>query len=249
MSYNVNTEGNFKRVAYNNYLVISENIISIKTNINFRAISINHANGFSITSLLPNDYLIEKNDNKILILKFNNEEQTELDLFEYSGYCNISQVEVLDTNGNATFLDINRDAIVTWDNLSKTVDIDETESIQAWENLSTWYEKMSFDGRNNYKTRYVRKEIISDTDRDIDAFVKPTYEEKYEKVIPLETLSDELGNIIGGLYTKGNAYKIKGSKNSYTGYYHMHLRTKVVMTGKEHSEGSKELVKYTIRKV
>tara|TARA_R100000808_G_scaffold14669_1_gene34495 strand:- start:975 stop:1730 length:756 start_codon:yes stop_codon:yes gene_type:complete len=241
---------NYKQIVNNDVLYVGETVVSIKTNIDFKAILIKHKNDFSCSTLLPNSFIIKKTDNKILILKINNEKYTDLDLFTYRGVFTGHQVDVYGDAGLITNLHINRDTIVSWDNLTPIIDKDGNKTEQAWENLSTWYEKMSFDGRNNYINALVSRPIILDEDATQDVMYKKLeYKEYYEKQIPLTNGLDEYSEIVGGLYTSGNAYKIKGSKNSYSGFYHYHIRTKKVMTGKHHTQSSEELVKYKSRKV
>ena len=247
MSYKIttsnseNTLKDYKLDINNNLLIIKEDSVSIKTNVNYKAIMLYIRDGFSINSLLPNNYLISKNNKKIMIIPFTNEPELDVDLFNYNGVCNIYKANLYDSNKKAIELHINKDVIVTWDNLKSSVDTNNTITEQVWENLSTWYEKMSFDGRNNYSESL--KETIS-----IDASGSSVVKLVPKKEIPLDNGSDNLSNIIGGLYTKGLVYQIEGANESYTGDYHIHLKTKEVMTGKEHTASSKKLVNYTIRK-
>ena len=240
---------NYKEVVNNDVLYVSETVVSIKTNIDFRAIVIKHNNDFSCSTLLSNNFLFKKTDNKILIMKLNNETYTDLDLFTYKGAFTGHQVDVYNKAGSVTNLSINRDIIVNWDNLTPVIDKDGNKTEQAWEGLSTWYEKMSFDGRNNYINALVSRPIILDEDFTQDVMYKKLeYKEYYEKQVPLTNGQDETQEIVSGLYTSGNIYRIKGSKNSYSGFYHYHIRAKKVMTGEQHTQSSEELVKYTIRK-
>ena len=62
---------NYKEVVNNDVLYVSETVVSIKTNIDFRAIVIKHNNDFSCYTLLSNNFLFKKTDNKILIMKLN----------------------------------------------------------------------------------------------------------------------------------------------------------------------------------
>ena len=242
MSYVTGKAEDHKLTLYNDFLVIGEDRVRLKTSIEYRVIELYCKNTFSIINLLPNNYFVLKRKNIIMIVPFTNDVLLDVELFEYLGNCNIYQAKIYDREKKVTDLYINKNATVTWDNLNMLVDKDGNETIYDWAYLTTWYDKLSFSGNNNYIEKQVKIDYI-DEDGNRSKLFKPvkSYSDRLQE--------DKLGNILGGQYTNGLQYSIEGLNQSYSGYYHIHLKTRTIMTGKEHTENSKKLVKYKARKV
>ena len=58
-----------KEKKYTGNLNIGKKNVSIDTDINYQAIEIKYAGTMNVSSLLPNNYILEKGSNKIIIVK------------------------------------------------------------------------------------------------------------------------------------------------------------------------------------
>lgn len=229
---------NVKRKETYNSLIIKENNVEMNTAINYQAIDLRYYGKLSIESNLPSDYLFKKTDKRLLILKVNTRDEILYDLFNYFGVCKIGQANIYDKDGNKTTLYINRDSLVMWENISSVVDIDNTEIKQHWDKLTTDYENMTFTGRNNY---IMKKQYYTERDPDVGTV---TNKFRYIRTKPNFVKEDTKTDVLGDLYTKGKMYFIKGQKQPYIGFYHIHIKNNKVMTGREYNEYSQTLVTY-----
>ena len=71
-------------------------------------------------------------------------------LFNYNGYCNIYYAFLLDQDSQKHDLIIKRPALTTWNTMNKKNDLDGTSKTQVWESLTTDYELMESNLRNDY---------------------------------------------------------------------------------------------------
>ena len=193
----------------------------------------------SINSLLPNNYLFKKGIGRLLIIKFNQNEEFFLDLFSYTGACNIISATLIDTKYNKQQLSINENYITTWNRMTTTLKQDGTQIVKTWENLSDNYEKLDGSLRNDgyIETIYIDDGTNTNTEIEQKLIKYPT---KYKK--------DENIKILGNQHTNGAKYKVKGKNIPYTGLYHVYLDTLKVMTGEMPQQSSKQLVKLTKKK-
>ena len=98
---------------------------------------------------MPNNYLFKKGIGRLLIIKFNQNEEFFLDLFSYTGACNIISATLIDTKYNKQQLSINENYITTWNRMTTTLKQDGTQIVKTWENLSDNYEKLDGSLRND----------------------------------------------------------------------------------------------------
>ena len=114
--------------------------------------------------------------------------------------------------------------------------------------MTTYWEDLSFTGRNDYVDKKVYKPINKDTittsgtgfgTRVVD---KQQEEFEIQKVPSRVNKRDKNIFVVGDLYTKGSRFKIKGSDEPYQGDYHCNTKTGRILTGKNFTTDSKQLV-------
>ena len=133
-----------------NKLLIKENNVEIETQIVYKAIELNYTGELYIENLLPNDYLVQKGNNKIIIIKFDKREEVLTELFNYDGYCNIHYGYLIDENKQKHTLSIQRPSVLTWNKMGTKKNLSGTETKTDWEYLTTDYQDMKNSGRNDY---------------------------------------------------------------------------------------------------
>ncbi len=135
-----------KNKTYDGNLYIDKNKISIETDYKYQGLEIDYKGDFSITKLLPENYIISKANNKIVIVKLIKDDNNILDLFTYKGSILISQCLLVTEDLKSYYLDVNKISIETLSELNGT-----------WETNTRNYEDMDFDGNNNKKPYLYRK--------------------------------------------------------------------------------------------
>ena len=136
-----------------NKLIIGKKLVELETDIVYQAIEISYYGKLYIENLLPNDYIVQKNNSKIIIIKFNKREEILSELFNYNGYCNISYAYLVDKDLNKHELSISKPAKTIWRTLAFN-----------WDISTTKYEDMKNVGANNYTNTLKHKaEIDPDT--------------------------------------------------------------------------------------
>ena len=170
-----------------NKLIIEKKLVRIETDIVYKAIEIRYKSDLYIENLLADDYIVGKKNGKVLIIRFNLEDTIPKELFNYNGYCNIYYAFLVDKDSNKHELIIKRPAITTWNTMNKKNDLDGTSKTQVWESLTTDYELMESNIRNDYvKTRKIF--------RDYDAEAK-TYIQRYETTLRPSKLTKKDKNL------------------------------------------------------
>ena len=54
-----------------NKLIINKKLVELKTDIEYQAIELHYNGKLFIENLLPQDYIVSKNNSKIIVIKFN----------------------------------------------------------------------------------------------------------------------------------------------------------------------------------
>ena len=89
-------------------------------------------------------------NNKIIIIRFSNNDEIIEELFEYNGNCNIYYAKMVDKDLNEYDLITKKPALQTWGALgTKRLD-DNSTSKYLWESLTTDYDDLTFNGNNSY---------------------------------------------------------------------------------------------------
>ena len=127
-----------KNKTYDGNLYIDKNKISIETDYKYQGLEIDYKGDFSITKLLPENYIISKANNKIVIVKLIKDDNNILDLFTYKGSILISQCLLVTEDLKSYYLDVNKISIETLSELNGT-----------WETNTRNYEDMDFDSSIN----------------------------------------------------------------------------------------------------
>ena len=170
-----------------NKLIIEKKLVRIETDIVYKAIEIRYKADLYIENLLPDNYIVGKKNGKVLIIRFNLEDEIPKELFNYNGYCNIYYAFLIDQDLQKHELIIKRPALTTWNTMNKKNDLDGTSKTQVWESLTTDYELMESNLRNDYvKTRKIF--------RDYDAEAK-TYIQRYETTLKPSKLTKKDKNL------------------------------------------------------
>ena len=140
---------------YTGNLNIGKKNVSIDTDINYQAIEIKYAGTMNVSSLLPDNYILEKGSNKIIIVKMVKDDNILNDLFSYRGMAIITHCMIVDANLNKYNLYVNKSNLELWNTL-----IGEKSSAD-WDYLTNHWEDISFDGNNN-KRNYLYKKTTFD---------------------------------------------------------------------------------------
>ena len=144
-----------KEKKYTGNLNIGKKNVSIDTDINYQAIEIKYAGTMNVSSLLPNNYILEKGSNKIIIVKMIKDDNILNDLFSYRGMAIITHCIIVDANLNKYNLYVNKSNLELWNTLMGE------KSIADWDYLTNHWEDISFDGNNN-KRNYLYKKTTFD---------------------------------------------------------------------------------------
>tara|TARA_R110000824_G_scaffold178361_6_gene358015 strand:+ start:1460 stop:2164 length:705 start_codon:yes stop_codon:yes gene_type:complete len=192
---------------------ITETDVLIDTDINYRAIEIHYTKTMSIKGLMPSYFLIKKSENKILIIKFQENNHIQEELFSYIGECNIIRAYLVDEKHSMQELIINKPALQLWDTLD-----------QDWESLTANWEDIGFEGRNNDIEKLNIKHI-----RDKEAGTHTITREPVN-TIQRTAQKDRLSNKLAGLNTKGQEYKKALNNENYSGKYYIDLTTNKLYT-------------------
>ena len=133
-----------------NKLLIKEKSVEINTDILYQGIEIRYKGELYINNKLPNDFIVQKGNNKIIIIRFSNNDEIIEELFEYNGNCNIYYAKMVDKDLNEYDLITKKPALQTWSALgTKRLD-DNSTSKYLWESLTTDYDDLTFNGNNSY---------------------------------------------------------------------------------------------------
>ena len=133
-----------------NKLLIKEKSVEINTDIVYQGIEIRYKGELYINNKLPNDFIVQKGNNKIIIIRFSNNDEIIEELFEYNGNCNIYYAKMVDKDLNEYDLITKKPALQTWSALgTKRLD-DNSTSKYLWESLTTNYDDLYFNGNNSY---------------------------------------------------------------------------------------------------
>ena len=94
-----------------NNLIIKQKSVEIDTEISYAAIEIRYRGEMYIKNNLPNNFIVRKGNNKIIILRFSKDDTIHTDLFEYSGSCNIYYAMMVDKDLNTYDLLVKKPAL------------------------------------------------------------------------------------------------------------------------------------------
>ena len=144
-----------------NKLIINQRLVELETDIEYQAIELHYIGKLFIENLLPQDYIVRKNNSKIIVVKFNKREELLTELFNYNGYCNITYGYLVDKDLQKHNLDIDKPSVDTW-NISKSV----------WDEDSSKWED-GLDASNNYVSA-VKFKSITDPDTNVVTNTKET---------------------------------------------------------------------------
>ena len=154
-------------------LNIGKEIVSLDTDLTFKVIEISYVGTIKIKSLLPDNYIIESGNNKIIIVRMDKkrflaiEELEELkaqqptDLFTYKGIAMITKCSVI-SNSSINNLYINKSELQLWNTLSQYESATSGSGTkQDWAYITTDWENLEFDGNNN-KKQYTHRHTAYD---------------------------------------------------------------------------------------
>ena len=132
--------------TYNGNLNISENVVSVDTDINYQAIELDYVGNINISSLLPNNYIINYGNNKIIIVKTIKNNNIVEELFSYVGMAMITKCMLVTDNLETYNLYIDKSELELYQRLDG-----------SYENYTRNWEDLDFDGINNKKPYIFRK--------------------------------------------------------------------------------------------
>ena len=97
-----------------NEININEQLVTIDTEIPYKAIELLYYGELYIDNVMPNDYIVQKGNGRIIIIRFNTNEDIVTDLFKYDGSCSIYEGYLLDQDKTKHQLNIKRKSLVNF---------------------------------------------------------------------------------------------------------------------------------------
>ena len=145
-----------------NKLIINQRLVELETDIEYKAVELHYNGKLYIENLLPQDYIVQKGNSKIIIVKFNKREEILSQLFNYNGYCNISFGFLVDKDLQKHNLTIESPSVITWNTLKTN-----------WEDITTKWEDLGNSKSNNY-VNSVKFKSVTDPDTGVVTNTKET---------------------------------------------------------------------------
>lgn len=140
--------------AYNGVLIISEDKVSIDTYLGYIAMELEFDSKFIIKSLLPENYIIKKGDNKIIIADIDHNGISNRDLFNYVGVARITSCVIVTPKMKKKRIEIDRSCLQLWSTMGyrDTKNYSTNENVVArfkYDDLTINWEDIDFNGNNN----------------------------------------------------------------------------------------------------
>ena len=148
-----------------NKIIINNKNVEIETDIVYKAIELYYDGELYIENLLPSDYIVQKGNRQIIIIRFNRNDEILKELFNYDGYCNIFSAYLIDQENLQVPLIIEKPAALTWEKMGTRKNTSNEERKVDWEYMTTSYNDMDNTGRNDYINSFKFKRTIDDEGR------------------------------------------------------------------------------------
>ena len=148
-----------------NKIIINNKNVEIETDIVYKAIELYYDGELYIENLLPSDYIVQKGDRQIIIIRFNRNDEILKELFNYDGYCNIFSAYLIDQENLQVPLIIEKPSVLTWEKMGTRKNSSNEERKVDWEYMTTSYNDMDNTGRNDYIKSFKFKRTIDDEGR------------------------------------------------------------------------------------
>ena len=148
-----------------NKIIINNKNVEIETDIVYKAIELYYDGELYIENLLPSDYIVQKGNIQIIIIRFNRNDEILKELFNYDGYCNIFSAYLIDQENLQVPLIIEKPAALTWEKMGTRKNTSNEERKVDWEYMTTSYNDMDNTGRNDYIKSFKFKRTIDDEGR------------------------------------------------------------------------------------
>tara|TARA_R100001594_G_scaffold8569_3_gene21940 strand:+ start:3965 stop:4561 length:597 start_codon:yes stop_codon:yes gene_type:complete len=148
-----------------NKIIINNKNVKIETDIVYKAIELYYDGELYIENLLPSDYIVQKGDRQIIIIRFNRNDEILKELFNYDGYCNIFSAYLIDQENLQVPLIIEKPAALTWEKMGTRKNSSNEERKVDWEYMTTSYNDMDNTGRNDYIKSFKFKRTVDDEGR------------------------------------------------------------------------------------
>ena len=159
-------------------LVKLKDDVEIQTDIDFCAIEINYEDKMFINNLLNRQSnIVMKKNNKIIIISFEKNKSLPVELFTYSGACNIVSAYMVDYNTNKIDLKIVFTGRQEWERLGRYNSLDMSSDKKTWESLNEEYDEMLHNGRND-NSIITRNKVVPNSEgkktivRNLDYYVQ-----------------------------------------------------------------------------
>ena len=148
-----------------NKIIINNKNVEIETDIVYKAIELYYDGELYIENLLPSDYIVQKGNRQIIIIRFNRNDEILKELFNYDGYCNIFSAYLIDQENLQVPLIIEKPAALTWEKMGTRKNSSNEERKVDWEYMTTSYNDMDNTGRNDYINSFKFKRTVDDEGR------------------------------------------------------------------------------------
>ena len=137
-----------------NEININEQLVTIDTEIPYKAIELLYYGELYIDNVMPNDYIVQKGNGKIIIIRFNTNVEIVTDLFKYDGSCGVYEGYLLDQDKTKHQLSIKRKSSSNFNTMYG----------QKWEYISNDYNTIKNDISNDrIDSLKIRNEIDTTT--------------------------------------------------------------------------------------
>ncbi len=144
-----------KNAKTQNHIKIQKKTISISALETFKMIVIEYIGELKINTLLSKNYKFIRSNQKLWIHNTYKNKNIVQDLFDYRGTALITRCTMYDFENNKINLNVDKTAVQIWNNLHG---INQLEGFKTydWDTLTTNWDDMDFDGKNN-KIKYIHR--------------------------------------------------------------------------------------------
>ena len=174
-----------------NEININEQLVTIDTEIPYKAIELLYYGELYIDNVMPNDYIVQKGNGKIIIIRFNTNVEIVTDLFKYDGSCGVYEGYLLDQDKTKHQLSIKRKSSANFNTMYG----------QKWEYISSDYNTIKNDISNDkIDSLKIRNEIDTTTGKktQIKEIVRTTKQlsKKDKNLTTIESFEEQTENEI-----------------------------------------------------
>ena len=152
----------------NGTLYIGEKTITIDTEINYNLIELTFIGNMNVVSLLPDNYIVKKGFNKLVIVKMDNDKKIINDLLTYKGSAIIQSCKITSLNFVRYNINIEKTALQLWSTLRGLIKSGD-DVAKDWAAITDNWQDIKFEGKNN-KYSYIK--LTRNTDKEAKNIIR-----------------------------------------------------------------------------